>query len=332
MEITFLGTGAAWGLPELGCRCKVCETLRARHEERTRTSLLLRGQETILVDCGPDVRRQLAGLLDAPPDAILLTHSHGDHFLGLDELVSFRRIQARDSWRPIPTYATQETWARVEQVFGYLVGDMRLLERRLAVPGEPLEGIRTRVVPFSTYHGEVARGSVGYIVEEEAKGDTLRLLYTSDFKDVPADPPLRGPLHCLVIQSHWLHEPKENRPNHMSFQRALEFMGRWAPREVYLVHISEEYQVEGDPQPRGLKGTPPKDPLMDPRTGEPYPNPVCHEEWQAVVTRIAEDLGIPQRPVVAHDGMVVTLDPGRSVSRRPATRKAPYTIFRSSPF
>ena len=311
MEITFLGTGAAWGLPELGCSCRVCQTLRERQEERTRTSLLVRGQDTILVDCGPDVRRQLAGVLDSPPDAILLTHSHGDHFLGLDELVSFRRVQERDSWRPIPIYATQETWARVEQVFGYLLMDMGLLEKRVALPGEPLEGLRTRVTPFPTYHGDVARGSVGYIIEAEEQGRTLRLLYTSDFKDLLGDPPLEGPLDLLVIQSHWLHEPAVNRLHHMSFQRALEFIRRWSPAQVYLVHISEEYKVEGDPQPRGLKGTPPKDPILDPRNGLPYPNPLCHDDWQSVVTRIAEDLGMPQRPVVARDGLVVRLDSGR---------------------
>ena len=47
MEITFLGTGPAWGLPELGCHCLACDTLRRRREERTRTCMLLRGQETL---------------------------------------------------------------------------------------------------------------------------------------------------------------------------------------------------------------------------------------------------------------------------------------------
>jgi phosphoribosyl 1,2-cyclic phosphate phosphodiesterase len=306
MEITFLGTGSAWGVPELGCRCMVCRTMRQGGEERTRTSLLLRGRKTLLIDCGPDARRQLLGRLEHPPDAILLTHAHGDHFLGLDDLVSFRRVQERGAWLPIPTYATAETWARVEQVFGYLVGN--LLEKRVARVGERLEGMETRVIPFATDHGPVARGSVGYVVEEETPAGRRRFLYTSDLKDLPKEPPLDGPLHCLVIQSHWLHEPEVNRPNHMSFQRALGLMERWRPQQVYLVHLSEEYAVEGDPYPRGLKGTPPRAPLRDPGTGLPYPNPLCHQDWQDVVTRIAEDLGIPQRPVVARDGLTVQVN------------------------
>lgn len=276
--------------------------MRERGEERTRTSLLIRGKDTLLVDCGPDARRQLAGRLNAPPTAILITHAHGDHFLGLDELVAFRRQKERSEWRPIPAYATEETWTRVEEVFGYLLGN--LLEKRLARVGQPLEGLKCRVVPFATDHGPTALGSVGYLIQERANSV---LLYTSDFQDLPQDPPLHVPPEVLVIQSHWLHEPVENRPHHMSFQRALEFIRRWAPRRVFLVHISEEYPVPGDPFPRGLKGTPPKDPLIDPRTREPYPPPLCHKEWQETVLRISEQYGLVQRPVVAHDGLVVRL-------------------------
>jgi len=302
LEVTFLGTGSAWGLPELGCGCRVCRTMRKRGEERTRTSLLVRGKETFLIDCGPDVRRQLAGRLERPPTAVLITHAHGDHFLGLDELVAFRRLTERSSWCPIPTYATEETWRRVEEVFGYLLGN--LLEKRIAFVGRALEGLETRIVPFATDHGPVARGSVGYIIEEEPDHS---LLYTSDFQDLPRDPPLHSHPAILVIQSHWLHEPVENRPHHMSFQRALEFIRRWGPKRVFLVHISEEYPVHGDPFPKGLKGTPPKDPLIDPQTGRPYPPPLCHQDWQETVLRIAQQEGLAQRPVVAYDGLVVRL-------------------------
>lgn len=309
MEITFLGTGAAWGLPEIACKCMVCGTMRRLGEERSRTCLLVRTNETLLVDCGPDIRRQLTGRLDKPPHAILLTHSHGDHCLGLDELVAFRRVVEREDWRPIPVYATAETWERVEKVFGYLLNE--LLEKRLARPGEPLEGLQTRVVPFATEHGPVARGSVGYLLEEETEvGDTVRILYTSDFMAFKNRPGWEGRLDAAVIQSHWLHEPEVNRPHHMSFQRALSYILEWNPAEVYLVHFSDEYQVEGDPFPKGLKAVKPLEPMLDPSTGLPYPQPLCHADWQNLVERICRDRGILQRPVVTRDGLKVRIGGG----------------------
>jgi len=306
MEITFLGTGAAWGLPEIACRCMVCDTMRRLGEQRNRTCLLVRTKETLLVDCGPDIRLQLAGRLDQPPHAVLLTHSHGDHCLGLDELVAFRRVAERGAWRPIPVYATAQTWERVETLFGYLLKD--LLEKRLAHPGEPLEGLETRVVPFATEHGPVARGSVGYLLEGgEEPGELTRILYTSDFMALKTKPLWEGPLHAAVIQSHWLHEPEVNRPHHMSFQRALNFILEWNPVAVYLVHFSDEYQVEGDPFPKGLKAVKSLEPMLDPSTGLPYPQPLCHSDWQNLVERICSDRGMPQRPVVTRDGLTVRL-------------------------
>ncbi len=306
MEITFLGTGSAWGLPELGCGCMVCQTMRRLGEERTRTCLLIEGQETILLDCGPDIRRQISGRLTEPPHAVLLTHSHGDHCLGLDELVAFRRVVKKEQWKPIPVYATAETWERVEILFGYLLKD--LLEKRLVRPGQRLEGLKTKVVPFATEHGPVAKGSVGYLLEQEAEsGDHLRILYTGDFMGLKSRPTWQGRLHAAVIQSHWLHEPEVNRPHHMSFQKALEYILQWDPLEVYLVHLSEEYFVEGDPFPKGLKAVKPLRPMLDPSSGLPYPQPLCHEDWQNLVNRICKDMGILQRPVVAKDGLKVKL-------------------------
>lgn len=295
----------------MACGCLVCQTMRRLGEQRTRTCLLVRTRETLLVDCGPDIRAQLAGRFWSPPDAVLITHSHADHCLGLDELVAFRRVVDRQLWKPIPTYATVETWARVERIFGYLLGD--LLEKRVAHPGKPLEGLNTRVIPFPTQHGPVAKGSVGYVIEEEdPSGLPTRALYTSDFEDVLAHPTLEGPLHAAVIQSHWLHEPEVNRPHHMSFQRSIEYIRQWNPREVYLVHISDEYLVEGDPFPKGLKAIAPANPILDPATGRPYPQPICHNDWQLTVTLISQHLGITQRPVVAKDGLTVKITSGGS--------------------
>jgi phosphoribosyl 1,2-cyclic phosphate phosphodiesterase len=303
MEIVFLGTGSAWSLPEYSCACAICSTMNKLGEYRSRTSLLVIGSDTILVDCGPDLRSQMVKSSMKRPDAVLITHEHGDHYLGLDDLLAFRRSTPKDSWKPIPIYATEQSWQAIELRFGYLVGS--LIEKRVASPGQPLEGLRIRVTPFKTFHGPSVPGAVGYVFEDETPGSgECRVVYTSDLVRVEEDTPLLEEPDVLIIQTHWLNEPRENRPHHLSFQRAMDYIRRWQPKSAtYLVHISAGDRVEGDPCNNFLKKLEPLSPLVDPSTKLAYPVPRCQAEWQDTVERICKDYQVPLPVRVASDGL-----------------------------
>lgn len=304
MEILFLGTGSAWAVPEHSCTCAICSRMVAEGEERTRTSFLVRGSENILVDCGPDWRIQMKANKLERPDVLLITHEHLDHFGGLDDLLAFRRSMPADAWMPIPVYATEQAWKAIEIRFGHLLGS--LIERRYAFPGVQLEGLKTRVTPFKTYHGPTAAGSVGYVLEDHLSGQDFKIVYTSDFSRLEAEPPFLMEPDVLIIQSHWLNEPRENRPNHMSFQRAMDYIRNWRPRrETYLVHLSDADQVPGDPCNTFLKKSQPLDPLEEPGSGIPYPIPKCQAEWRDVIDRVCTDHGVPGPVVAPYDGMRV---------------------------
>jgi phosphoribosyl 1,2-cyclic phosphate phosphodiesterase len=306
LNLVFLGTGAAWGVPEAGCPCRICQKMRSLNEERLRSAYLLKGKETILLDCGPDIRRQLNGLAIDRLDAILISHEHADHYLGLDDLLAFRRRLPKELWRLIPTYATQAAWDVITKTFGYLCGS--LLEPRIAQPGERLAGLQTPVYPFKTFHGDSASGSVGFIVEQEPSSLSRRLVYTSDFFDVPFDEPRLQAPDTLIIQSHWVNEPLVNRANCMSLERGLKFIQAWKPKEcVFLTHISEAYPLEGDPANGALKKLVPKKTLKDPETQLPYPLPTCQAEWQALAEKVFRDQKIPVPVVVPSDGLEVRL-------------------------
>jgi len=306
MEILFLGTGAAWSLPEYSCRCATCRRMSELGEERTRTCFLYRGIETVLVDCGPDIRIQMWRNRLEKPDIILITHEHGDHFLGLDDLLVFRRSMPKDAWRPIPVYASEQAWEAIELRFGYLLGS--LVEKRVAVPGAPLEGAKLRITPFKTFHGPTARGSVGYVLEETSASE-FKLVYTSDFIRLDEEPKiLEGP-DVLIVQSHWLNEPEINRPHHMSFQNALKYIRRWKPKRfTFLVHISDGDQIPGDACNDFLKKCVAARRMAHPVTGEPYPVPRCQQEWQETVDAISRDYHLPGPIVVARDGLSVSFD------------------------
>jgi len=300
MKITFLGTGAAWGNPELGCNCDACSYARTHggKDRRRRTALFVEtSSEKLLVDCGPDIREQLMGQRASPGleydpieefDALLITHSHTDHINGLDELSALRRSEWVDS---IPAYATESAWGEIMKRFGYLVGNEgegRLFIRRLAFPGVQLVGLQTNVTPFKVEHGPTAPGAVGYIFQDGDK----KVVYTGDFYDVPIrDERLKEP-DLLIMECNWYNEPRTQPKTswHMSFQRALSFIQSWSPKRVVLVHISHE----------DFTRTPLNTPIGT--------IPKNHAEWQLSVNRKRNQVGLGGLPIeVSYDGMVVTI-------------------------
>jgi phosphoribosyl 1,2-cyclic phosphate phosphodiesterase len=308
MELTFLGTGAAWGLPEVACDCMICREMRVRQERRTRTSLLLKDRHTLLIDCGPDAREQLARHAVSGVDAVFISHEHNDHYIGLDELFAFLRNRPTGEFEPIPVFLTGPACNVVRQRFAYLE-DMQVIESVIIDPKIWFRVNEFEAFPFQTDHGSFAKGSVGFLVKiTESAGRTTSLVYTSDFKDIPGMPEELVEPDYLIIQSFWLNEPVENRPSHMSFQRALRFIGAIKPRKgVFLVHMGDADMIPGDPANNTKKKYEPLDSLKSPLNGKPYPIPMNQAQWQETVNRVVADRNLPYSVTVAYDGLTVSI-------------------------
>ena len=101
----------------IGCRCAVCTSADPR-DNRTRPSVYLSLPDgtSILVDTSPDLRQQSLRFDLRRVDAVLYTHGHADHVLGLDDMRRFNALQhAR-----IPCYADPQTVREVRQTFAYI--------------------------------------------------------------------------------------------------------------------------------------------------------------------------------------------------------------------
>ena len=86
MKVTFLGTGTSQGVPIIGCDCEVCTTSDA-HDNRLRPSILLsQGNVNLAIDAGPDFRQQMLRAKVQHLEAILITHEHNDHIIGIDDV------------------------------------------------------------------------------------------------------------------------------------------------------------------------------------------------------------------------------------------------------
>src|SRR5580692_9208867 len=116
LKITVLGSGTSVGVPTIGCHCDVCTSADPR-DNRLRPSILISYEgHNVLIDTTPDFRTQALRAGIDHLDAVLFTHSHADHIMGLDDV---RPFNFRQKGR-IPIYASADTTAALQRVFRYV--------------------------------------------------------------------------------------------------------------------------------------------------------------------------------------------------------------------
>lgn len=235
-RLTFLGTGTSMGVPTLGCDCAVC-TSADPHDRRLRPSVLLRWnspagdrERVVVIDTGPDFREQALRVRLAHVDAVLYTHSHADHIMGLDDLrplsfASFRR------GGPIPLYAAPETASVLERVFDYTFSPDSTYPTRARVHIEPLASrIRVHEAEFicvPVRHGVMDIAGFRF-------GDTA---YLTDVSEIPESSfALLEGLETLVLPA-LRHHP---HPSHATVKQAVEWAQRIGARRTWLTHIAHE--------------------------------------------------------------------------------------------
>ncbi len=115
MKLTILGCGTSSGVPKIGPDWGECDPLEPRNR-RSRSALVVESEgERLLVDCGPDLRRQLLDTGISDIDRLVVTHDHADHCHGIDEL----RPIAQRRRKPVPLYARQDVIDQLRLRFGY---------------------------------------------------------------------------------------------------------------------------------------------------------------------------------------------------------------------
>ncbi|HLK59018.1 MAG TPA: MBL fold metallo-hydrolase, partial [Chthonomonadaceae bacterium] len=105
MEIVVLGSGTSHGVPMIGCTCDVCLSANPKNK-RFRPSILVRYEgKAILVDTTPELRLQSLAVGLNRVDAVLITHTHADHIMGLDDMRRFNDLADTE----IPVYGDADT-------------------------------------------------------------------------------------------------------------------------------------------------------------------------------------------------------------------------------
>ncbi len=247
MRVTLLGTGTSTGIPVIGCDCRVCLSVDPR-DKRMRCACHVEADGlNLLVDVGPDFRSQAlrAGLTRV--DAVLITHHHFDHVVGLDDLRPF----FFDNAVPIPCYARVDTADVLRQSFRYIFTDRSypgVANLRLEVVDRPFEVVgrydrerSVEVTPVDALHGRLPL--FGYRIGGFA--------YLTDTSGIPEESfALLEDLDVLVLDA-LRHEP---HPAHFTLEEAIATATRIGARQTYFIHMTHHIlHAEEEPNlPEGM--------------------------------------------------------------------------------
>jgi len=228
LRITVLGSGTSMGVPTIGCHCDVCSSNDPR-DNRLRPSILVRYDgHSVLIDTTPDFRTQALRAKIARLDAILFTHEHADHIMGLDDVRPFNFRQQTS----IPIYGSEATLAAIQRTFQYIFAGRpsptsipKLDAHTLDGAAFDLFGLEFR--PIKLLHG---RGLVyGYRFGDAA--------YLTDHSDIPDESlaQLQG-LDILFLDA-LRHKP---HPTHSTVERSIAYAQQLNPRRTFFTHICHE--------------------------------------------------------------------------------------------
>lgn len=239
MRLTFLGTGTSHGVPMIGCQCDVCTSPDPKNH-RLRTCLLIQHDgTTVVIDTGPEFRLQaLRARLDHL-DAVLLTHAHSDHIMGLDDVRAFNMRQGTS----MPVYGSPATLGEVRHRFSYAFtdgpegGGKPKIE--LCPVDTPFTHGSLRITPLDVRHGREVDIVTAFRVTARDGGPSFA--YVTDTNGIPpkAMAELRG-LDVLILDAL---SPNLS-PTHFSLTEAVSVAQELAATRTLFTHMSHALEHE----------------------------------------------------------------------------------------
>ncbi len=243
MTLKFLGTGTSQGIPVIGCTCAVCLSKNPK-DQRFRSSAMITSESgrKILIDCGPDFRQQMLINNENHLDAILLTHEHNDHVVGLDDV---RPLIFRNKM-DMPLYCQPRVGTEVKSRFPYAFAEVRY-------PGAPSFELNEIDGPLNLFDLDINPVHVLHHRLDIVGFKIKKLAYITDASYISAEEKEKlKDLDYLILNCIRKTQP---HPAHFILEDILALHSELKPRKLYLTHLSHLFglhEVEEALLPEGI--------------------------------------------------------------------------------
>lgn len=226
MKLKFLGTGTSQGVPIIGSNHPVCLSKDLK-DKRLRCSALITTdeQKKILIDCGPDFRQQMLVNQEKNIDAVLLTHEHNDHVIGLDDL----RPIIFHKQKNIPIYCHPRTAEEIQLRFSYAFSEVKYPGAPsfdLHLINNPFVVENTEMTPINVLHNQLP--ILGFKIKNMA--------YLTDTSSIPEEE-MKKLLNLDVLVVNCLRKESPH-PAHYILPDVLKLIEKLQPQKAFLTHLS----------------------------------------------------------------------------------------------